>query len=270
MAEVQSRRSGRARKQTEKFVAGEVKEAQADAAPTEGTGTKLGVSEHYAFYEKKLKSDHDLLKGLHSLCFGSTGKETTRKKLLRGFCGWGWSEDEADEKLNSKLKKLNASSKWTRPVLGELCTLLGLSSSGTKADVWTRVLEYLAEPTDVPLQEQGVKRKAAGSKGKPIKKAKRVKKAKKEGQPKRAMSSFILFSQAKRAEVKTNNPDMSNTDVVRELGRLWNLASDDEKAPFVELAAEDKERYLQEKEEFDNKGAAPAAEDEQEDEEDEE
>jgi hypothetical protein len=55
MAEVQSRRSGRARKQTEKFVAGEVKEAQADAAPTEGTGTKLGVSEHCAFLLEMLQ-----------------------------------------------------------------------------------------------------------------------------------------------------------------------------------------------------------------------
>jgi hypothetical protein len=29
--------------------------------------------------------------------------------------------------------------------------------NANQADVWTRVLEYLAEPTNVPLQEQGVR-----------------------------------------------------------------------------------------------------------------
>lgn len=60
--------------------------------------------------------------------------------------------------------------------------------------------------------------------------------------PKRPMSAFLKYSQSRRAHVKKENPDMSNTDVSRLLGELWRNASPKERAPFIEV--EEKERAL--------------------------
>jgi transcription factor SOX1/3/14/21 (SOX group B) len=48
------------------------------------------------------------------------------------------------------------------------------------------------------------------------------------------MSAFLKYSQTRRAKVKEDNPDMSNTDVSRLLGEMWRNASPRERAPYVE------------------------------------
>jgi hypothetical protein len=57
------------------------------------------------------------------------------------------------------------------------------------------------------------------------------------------MSAFLKYSQSRRALVKLQNPDMSNTDVSRLLGEMWRLASEREKRPYVE-EEEERERAL--------------------------
>jgi hypothetical protein len=47
------------------------------------------------------------------------------------------------------------------------------------------------------------------------------------------MSAFLKYSQTRRAKVKEDNPDMSNTDVSRLLGEMWRNASPHERAPYV-------------------------------------
>ena len=92
-------------------------------------------------------------------------------------------------------------------------------------------------------------KKAAPKKAAPKAAAKKTKKEKKAG-PKRASSAFILFSNAKRAQVKADNPEFKVTDVAREMGVLWKSATDEEKAPFVKEAEADKIRYQEEKAAF--------------------
>lgn len=60
--------------------------------------------------------------------------------------------------------------------------------------------------------------------------------------PKRPMSAFLKYSQTRRAKVKEDNPDMSNTDVSRLLGEMWRNASPKERAPYVEQ--EERERAI--------------------------
>ena len=83
------------------------------------------------------------------------------------------------------------------------------------------------------------------------KKPKKSKKAKEESsdsddkpKPKRT-SGYILFSNATRDEVRDNltNDDEKpkNTDIVRELARLWNELSIDDKAPWNAKAKEIKD-----------------------------
>jgi high mobility group protein B3 len=66
--------------------------------------------------------------------------------------------------------------------------------------------------------------------------------SKKEG-PKRPMTSYLHFCQAVRETVKTENPDMKNTEITAELGRRWHLLSETERKPYVQAASKAKEAY---------------------------
>jgi hypothetical protein len=64
--------------------------------------------------------------------------------------------------------------------------------------------------------------------------------------PKRPMSAFLKYSQTRRATVKADNPDMSNTDVSRLLGEMWRNASPKERAPYVEQEKRERAVYKDE------------------------
>ena len=65
----------------------------------------------------------------------------------------------------------------------------------------------------------------------PTKKAAK-KAAKNPDAPKRAPSSYIRFSVAKRAEVVAANPTAKMGDIAKIIGGMWKLLSDDEKASY--------------------------------------
>lgn len=74
------------------------------------------------------------------------------------------------------------------------------------------------------------------------KKVKRQRKA--PGAPKRGKSPYILFSMGVREEVKkTLPPDAKVTDIVRAVARAWNQQSAEQRQPWIEAAAKDKQRY---------------------------
>ena len=60
------------------------------------------------------------------------------------------------------------------------------------------------------------------------------------------MSAFLKYSQTRRATVKHDNPDMSNTDVSRLLGEMWRNASPKERAPYVEQEKRERAVYKDE------------------------
>jgi hypothetical protein len=71
-----------------------------------------------------------------------------------------------------------------------------------------------------------------------------VKKIKDPDAPKRGKSSYIYFCVEKRESVKEDNPDMSAKDIIKELGRVWREnVKDKDKARYVKLSEEDKNRY---------------------------
>jgi structure-specific recognition protein 1 len=82
------------------------------------------------------------------------------------------------------------------------------------------------------------------------------KRQKEEGAPKRPMSSYMYFSQDKRNEVKSNNPDATFTELGKIIGNLWKKISPEEKEKYEKKAREDKERYKREMEEFEKKKKA--------------
>lgn len=88
---------------------------------------------------------------------------------------------------------------------------------------------------------------------------KRKKRKKKDpNAPKRAMTSFMLFSQAERETLKKTNPGLQFTDVAKVIGERWKKMSEEEKQPFEASAKVDKARYASEMAEYRNSKEAPA------------
>lgn len=75
-------------------------------------------------------------------------------------------------------------------------------------------------------------------------------------QPTRPRSSYVLFGNDIREKLKEQNPDASNTDIMKLLAQEWNKLSVDEKKPYEEKADADKERWQEEKESYENKMAS--------------
>ncbi|CAK0784212.1 hypothetical protein CVIRNUC_007416 [Coccomyxa viridis] len=86
---------------------------------------------------------------------------------------------------------------------------------------------------------------------------KETKKAKKDpNAPKRGLSAFMYFSNAKRDEVKKENPDLAFGEVGKRLGELWKEVTPTEKSKFEEMAKKDKARYEKEKAAYEKSGGA--------------
>ena len=90
------------------------------------------------------------------------------------------------------------------------------------------------------------------------KKKRKKRKEKDSNAPKRGMSAFLFFSNAKRAEVtaelKAANPDLKGVaEVGKRLGEMWKELSDEAKQPYNEQAAADKERYEREQAAYNEK-----------------
>ena len=67
--------------------------------------------------------------------------------------------------------------------------------------------------------------------------------------PKKNMSGYLFFCQEMRPIVKKEIPDIKSGDVMVELGARWNelkTENPDKVNEYMEMAAEDKERYLEE------------------------
>jgi hypothetical protein len=76
------------------------------------------------------------------------------------------------------------------------------------------------------------------------KKKKRVTKA----GPKRASSAYIYFCKDYRSKIKEENPELTPSEIMKEMGRVWREEmTDKKKKKYIKLNEEDKERYLEEK-----------------------
>jgi hypothetical protein len=102
---------------------------------------------------------------------------------------------------------------------------------------------YVSEKdTYVPTQGFGVDGKAlAVGKGGKMKRAKKDKNL-----PKGALSSYIIFCTQMRSVIKAENPEIANTDIMKQTGERWRAMSSEQKHPWEALATQDKQRYDEE------------------------
>ncbi|GAB9462794.1 hypothetical protein Gpo141_00000277 [Globisporangium polare] len=75
-------------------------------------------------------------------------------------------------------------------------------------------------------------------------------KKKDKNAPKRALSAFMFFSNDIRDTVKREMPELEFLQISSEIGRRWKVITDEERRPYDELAAADKKRYAEEKEDY--------------------
>jgi len=85
-------------------------------------------------------------------------------------------------------------------------------------------------------------------------KKKKKKKKKDPNAPKRNQSSFFLYSNATRNDVKEANPSAKFGEIAQIISRHFKALPEEERAYWQEKAAQDKERYLGQKESYEQTG----------------
>ncbi|KAI0829278.1 high mobility group box domain-containing protein [Trametes gibbosa] len=101
--------------------------------------------------------------------------------------------------------------------------------------------------TMVPMpvaQEEGKKRKARGDDGDG---KKRAKKLKDPNAPKRPASSYILFQNDVRSELRKKNPDMRNNELLSHISKLWQEMPQEQKEAYEARNRADKDKWLAQK-----------------------
>lgn len=68
-----------------------------------------------------------------------------------------------------------------------------------------------------------------------------------QGGPKKPATSFVLFSNTVREEVKAANPGLSFTDIGRKLGEMWREMDPNVRKDYEKRATDAKDRYMEEK-----------------------
>eukprot|EP00828_Plagiopyla_frontata_P002987 TRINITY_DN1071_c0_g1_i2.p1 TRINITY_DN1071_c0_g1~~TRINITY_DN1071_c0_g1_i2.p1 ORF type:complete len:145 (+),score=41.18 TRINITY_DN1071_c0_g1_i2:139-573(+) len=79
------------------------------------------------------------------------------------------------------------------------------------------------------------------------KKPKKEKKVKDPNAPKRGLTAFLYFVQAKREVMKKEHSELAHKEIISELGKKWQSLSKKEKEPFEAKAKKDHDRYVKEK-----------------------
>lgn len=70
------------------------------------------------------------------------------------------------------------------------------------------------------------------------------KRAKKDpNAPKRPMSAFLYYSQAKRTSIKEQYKGVKNTEISRILGQMWKSCSQEERTPFIDREKAERDKY---------------------------
>ncbi|KIM45774.1 hypothetical protein M413DRAFT_292945 [Hebeloma cylindrosporum] len=89
--------------------------------------------------------------------------------------------------------------------------------------------------------------------GEGTKKRKRNTKPKDPNAPKRPASSYILFQNEVRKELKEQNPNLSNADLLGMISEQWKQMSDEQKETYNQAMKTAKAQYSEEKKAYDNR-----------------
>lgn len=77
--------------------------------------------------------------------------------------------------------------------------------------------------------------------------------------PKPNKTPFNFFSVDARQKAKESYPDLTQAEITKRVGEMWQKASDEEKSPYIAMSNTDKQRYQAELEAYNYRLAAQAA-----------
>lgn len=72
--------------------------------------------------------------------------------------------------------------------------------------------------------------------------------------PKKAMNAYSFFNTPNMKKIKNENPDMKQSDIMKQSGAEWQMLSEEEKAKFDDMVEEDKKRYAAQISEIQKRG----------------
>lgn len=156
--------------------------------------------------------------------------------------------------LEQQRKELAASFNDIATVLkrsSELAASFAESILGSDA---FEVLQHLQQSAD-PAPTKG-KRKAAVTEDEPLdgtKKRKRIIKPKDPNAPKRPASSYILYQNDVRKELKEQHPEMNNADLLTMISERWKNMTTEEKDKYNQENKVLTQQYSEEKKAYDNR-----------------
>jgi len=107
--------------------------------------------------------------------------------------------------------------------------------------------KLFSDSPDKPLLSAKRKSKALETDGEGTTRKRRTKKVRDPNEPKRPASSYIMFQNDVRRELKTQFPDMTQADLLAMISRQWADMSEEQKAVYSQANASAKERYSAEK-----------------------
>lgn len=65
--------------------------------------------------------------------------------------------------------------------------------------------------------------------------------------PVKPKSAFIFFTMERRKQLRASNPELKSTEISKRMMEEWSRMKERDKDPYHDLAAKDKDRYLEEK-----------------------
>jgi hypothetical protein len=207
-----------------------------------GKGKKLEDCANVLSQINKRPRSDELLRLVHNLFIGRVNKKVQVKSNLKSFSGVVYDDDKGRERLEAKLARQKVRD------LREIARFFAVDDEGERDDLVETILKYVEKPFPSDKEASSPK-KSSSKKSSSSKSSKKSSKSSKSGEkkkrrkkdpnaPKRPLSSYMLFCQDHRAEVKTKlGKDYDITDMAKKLGKMWSKLSDDEKKKYEKKAA---------------------------------
>ena len=200
----------------------------------QGAGDKLGDIPNIVTRLTFVTRNDPMLKSLHRVLFHAHAPSaSTVKQNITEFSGL------LDEQVEVATGKLET---FENKLLCEILSVLDLEVGGVKAELISRIVEFLKKPHATgrgePVKGGASKRKSSGGSSS-AKKSKAGKKTKKDKVP-RAPTSFMLFCKDRRPDAVKKHPSLSFTEMGAKLGEMWRESSEQTKNKYMRLAAEAK------------------------------
>jgi len=206
-----------------------------------GKGKKFEDCPQVLHQINKRRRNDDTLKLVHQFLLGRVTKKVTLKENLKDFNGLVYDDDKDKERFLQKLEKLHLRT------LRDLAKFFGVDNDGERDVVAKAIVAFLEKPhaLDVPVERKRKRSASPASRRSASPASRGTKRRKKDpNAPKRPLSSYMLFCQAHREEVKKKYPGEGVVEIVKHLSKMWAKASDTEKKKFEAKAAKEKETYM--------------------------